>query len=113
VALFDKIVEERIRAAQQEGAFDNLPGRGKPLDLEDDIGVPEDLRLGYRVLKNSNCLPVEMQLRKEFVNLRALLNAAPDETTRRELHRELNLVVLNLNLKGRRLASLDLPQAGC
>jgi hypothetical protein len=113
MAFFDKIVEERIRAAQQEGAFDNLPGRGKPLDLEDDIGVPEDLRLTYRVLKNSNCLPVEMQLRKEYVNLRALLNATLDETTRRELRRELNLVVLSLNLKGRRLASLDLPQAGC
>ena len=113
MALFDKIVEERIRAAQQEGAFDNLPGRGKPLDLEDDIGVPEDLRLTFRVLKNSNCLPVEMQLRKEFVNLRALLNAALDETTRRELRRELNLVALKLNLKRRSLASLDLPQAGC
>jgi DnaJ homologue, subfamily C, member 28, conserved domain len=110
MAFFDLIVEERIRAAQQEGAFDNLPGRGRPLDLEDDSGVPEDLRLTYKVLKNSNCLPVEMELRKEFFNLRKLLNAAVDETTRRELRRELNLIALNLNLKTRRSASLDLPQ---
>jgi hypothetical protein len=107
---FDRIAEERIRTAQQEGAFDNLPGKGKPLNLEDDNGVPEDLRLTYKVLKNSNCLPVELELRKEFFNLRKLLNAAIDEPTRRELRRELNLIALNLNLRKRGPASLDLSQ---
>ena len=106
---FDAIVEERIRTAQQEGAFDNLSGKGKPLNLEDDSAVPEDLRLTYKVLKNSNCLPIEMELRKEYFNLRKLLNAAIDEPTRRELRRELNLLALNLNLKHRRSSS-DLPQ---
>ena len=110
MSFFDRIVEERIRAAQAEGAFDNLPGRGRPLDLDDDNGVPEDLRLAFKVLKNSNCLPIEMELRKEFFNLRKLLNAAIDEPTRRELRRELNLLALNLNLRTRHVASLDLPQ---
>lgn len=110
MSFFDRIVEERIRAAQAEGAFDNLPGRGRPLDLDDDNGVPADLRLAFKVLKNSNCLPIEMELRKEFFNLRKLLNAAIDEPTRRELRRELNLLALNLNLRTRHVASLDLPQ---
>jgi hypothetical protein len=51
-----------------------------------------------------------MELRKEFFNLRKLLNAAVDESTRRELRRELNMIALNLNLKSRHVASLDLPQ---
>ena len=110
MGLFDRIVEERIRAAQQDGAFDNLPGRGKPLDLEDDSAVPEDLRLTLKILRNAGCLPVEMELRKEFFNLRRLLSAAIDEPTRRELRRELNLIALNLNLKSRRFASLEVPQ---
>jgi hypothetical protein len=110
MSFFDRIVEERIRAAQAEGAFDNLPGKGKPLNLDDDSGVPEDLRLAFKVWKNANCLPIEMELRKEFFNLRKLLSAAIDETTRRELRLELNMIVLNLNLKRRHLASLDLPQ---
>lgn len=110
MSFFDRIVEERIRAAQAEGAFDNLPGKGKPLNLDDDSGVPEDLRLAFKVLKNANCLPIEMELRKEFFNLRKLLSAAIDEATRRELRLELNMIVLNLNLKTRHLASLDLPQ---
>ena len=110
MGLFDTLVEKRIKAAQQEGAFDNLPGKGKPLNLEDDSGVPEDLRLTFKILKNANCLPIEMELRKEYFNLRKLLDAAIDEPTRRELRRELNLIALNLNLKCRRTASMDLPQ---
>jgi hypothetical protein len=110
MGFLDAIVEERIKAAQQEGAFDNLPGKGKPLNLDEDSGVPEDLRLTFKVLKNANCLPPEIELRKEFFNLRKLLNAAIDEPTRRELRRELNLIALNLNLKTRHVAILDLPQ---
>jgi hypothetical protein len=108
MGFFDAIVEERIRAAQQEGAFDNLPGKGKPLNLDDDAGVPDDLRLTYKILKNANCLPVEMELRKEFFTLRGMLNATVDEQTRRELRRELHLIALSLNLKNRHLAALDI-----
>jgi hypothetical protein len=98
---FDKIVEERIQQAQEDGVFDNLPGKGKPLKLEDDSFVPEDLRLTYKILKNSNCLPADVELRKQIFNFRQLLNAAIDEQTRRELRRELNLLVLKFNLKHR------------
>ena len=110
MAFFDRIVEEKIRTAQAEGAFDNLPGNGKPLNLDDDSGVPEDLRLAFKVLKNADCLPIEMELRKEFFSLRKLLNAAIDEHTRSELRRELNLIALSLNLRTKHLAALDLPQ---
>ena len=110
MGFLDAIVEERIKAAQQEGVFDNLPGKGKPLNLDEDSAVPEDLRLTFKVLKNANCLPPEIELRKEFFNLRKLLSAAIDEPTRRELRRELNLIALNLNLKTRHVATLDLPQ---
>src|SRR5262245_20503431 len=106
----DALVEDRIKSAQQEGAFDNLPGKGKPLNLEDDSTIPKDLRLTYKILKNSGCLPIEMELRKEFFNLRKLLDAAIDEPTRRALRRELNMIALNLNLKSRHTASLDIPE---
>jgi hypothetical protein len=107
----DKIVEERIQRAQEDGVFDDLPGKGKPLKLEDDSFVPEDLRLTYKILKNSNCLPVEIELRKQIFNLRQLLNATIDEKTRRELRRELNLLVLKFNVKQWRAISGALPEA--
>jgi hypothetical protein len=93
-----RLAEDRIEEAQREGLFDNLPGKGKPLSLDDDSGVPEDLRLTFKILKNSNCLPIEMELRKEIYNLRQLIDAAIDPETRREMRRELNFLMLRLNV---------------
>ncbi len=45
-----RLVEDRIQKAQEEGVFDNLPGKGKPLNLDDDSIIPEDLRLTFKVL---------------------------------------------------------------
>ena len=50
---FSKIIEERIRKAQEKGAFENLEGAGKPLDLKDDSHIAEDLRLAHKILKNA------------------------------------------------------------
>jgi len=61
-AALERLAEERIRDAIQRGEFDNLPGRGKPLNLEDDRHIPDDLRLAYKVLKNADCLPPELEL---------------------------------------------------
>jgi hypothetical protein len=93
-----RLAEDRIEEAQRKGLFDNLPGKGKPLNLDDDSGVPEDLRLTFKILKNSNCLPIEMELRKEIYNLRQLIDAAIDPETRREMRRELNFLMLRLNV---------------
>ena len=89
-----KLAEEKIREAMDEGLFDNLPGKGKPLPLDDDSSVPEDMRLAFKILKNAGCLPIEMEVRKEIYSLRQLLNATIDEDTRRELRRELNFLLL-------------------
>jgi hypothetical protein len=110
VDFLHRIAEERIKKAQEEGAFDNLPGKGKPLPLDDDSAVPEDLRLAYKILKNSNCLPIEMELRKEIFSLRQLMEAAIDEETRQSLRQQLNHRILNLDLLRRGAASPDLPQ---
>jgi len=110
VEYLHRLVEDRIQKAQEEGAFDNLPGKGKPLNLDDDSIIPEDLRLAFRVLKNAHFLPIEVELRKEIFNLRQLLNAAIDPDSRRELRRELNLLILHFNTRRPRAATLDLPQ---
>ena len=51
---FEKIIESRIKKAQADGAFDNLPGSGQPLNLDDDRHIPEDLRMAHKVLKNAD-----------------------------------------------------------
>jgi hypothetical protein len=104
-------VEERLQKAQDEGAFDNLPGKGKPLILDDDSTIPEDLRLAFKLLKNANYLPIEMELRKEIFNLRQLLSAAIDPEVRQEIRREMNLTILDFNLRRAGAAIYDLPQS--
>ena len=94
----ERIAEERIRAAQDEGLFDNLPGKGQPLQLDDDSAVPEELRLTFKILRNAGYLPIEMEIRKEIYSLQQLLNATIDEGTRRELRRELSFLLLKENL---------------
>ena len=57
----DGIVEQRIQEAQARGEFDGLPGQGKPLELDDDRLVPQDVRVAYRILRNAGCVPPEVE----------------------------------------------------
>jgi hypothetical protein len=85
------IAEERIREAIERGEFDRLPGFGKPLPPDDAAGVPEELRLSFKLLRNAGMLPEEMQLRKEMVTLEDLLRCARDEAERKRLNTELTV----------------------
>ena len=53
---FDKLVENKIREAQEQGVFDNLARKGQ-LDFEDESSVPEDMRLAMRMLKSQGLTP--------------------------------------------------------
>ncbi len=53
------VAEEKIREAERRGMFDNLPGAGKPLLLEDDSHIAPELRMAYTILKNSGHLESE------------------------------------------------------
>lgn len=72
------LVEERIQAAMKAGAFENLPGRGKPLQLEDNPFVPLELRLAYKVLANANVAPDWIELDKNVRTAREALEKAVD-----------------------------------
>ena len=89
---FAKIVEERIRKAQKKGEFDNLEGSGKPLNLLNDQTVPEELRLAYKILKNADCLPPEVHLRKEIRATEDLLAGMADTTQKFRTLKKLNFL---------------------
>ncbi len=95
--LFRRIAEERIRGAMARGEFDNLPNRGKPLNLDQDSGIPEDLRMAHKILKNAGCLPPELELRREICSLRELMQGVDDDEARRRQMRQLNMKLLKLN----------------
>lgn len=96
--IFDKIAEERIRESIQEGEFDNLPGKGKPLQLEDDRHLAADLRLAYKILKNADCLPPEVELRKEIRTTEDMLAGMKDTQEKYRAMKKLNYLILKLNV---------------
>ena len=61
-----KVAERKIQEAIDEGKFDNLPGKGKPIIFDDDPMTPAHLRMANRILKNANVLPEWMQVQKEL-----------------------------------------------
>lgn len=81
----EHIAESRLAEAIARGEFADLPGFGRPLDLEDLSGVAPELRASYLLLKGAGVLPEEMQVRKELLALHDLLAACEDEGVRTDL----------------------------
>ena len=79
----------------ERGELRDLPGEGKPLSLDDDSAVSEELRVAYRVLKNAGFLPPELQLRKEVCEAEQLLQQLP-ESARSRARARLELLQLRL-----------------
>ena len=102
MSYFWRIAEERIKEAQRAGAFDNLPGKGKRLDLEDLSCVPEDLRIGYLILKNAHVLPPEAELLKDIHTIEDLLKHVEDEGERRALAKSIQFKLIRLDMLKRR-----------
>jgi hypothetical protein len=70
--MLDFLAEKKLLEAVSRGEFDDLPGAGRPLDLDDDALVPEDLRLAYRMLKNAGFVPPEVEALNEIAALERL-----------------------------------------
>ena len=107
---FEKIVEERIRRAFENGEFDDLSGAGEPLALEDDSCVPEELRLAYKILKNAECLPPEIELRKEIEKTEDLLAALPDTAEKYRILKKLNFLIFKVNTVRRASIANEIPE---
>ncbi len=108
---FWKIAERRIAEAMLNGEFDDLANKGKPIQFEDETWIPEDLRMAYRFLKNAGCIPPELEIRNEVVNLCELLNTLDDDKERLKKIRELNFKLMKLNMNRKKpLTFEDFPE---
>src|SRR5438105_2997577 len=96
---FQKIADEQIAEAIARGEFDNLPGAGRPLNLDDYFSTREDLRMGLGMLKSNGFIPAEIELLKEIRALEeqvAEWPGKPDEVAR--LRRELEEKTVRFNM---------------
>ncbi len=94
-----KGVDSSIEEAMKRGDFDNLPGKGKPLRLDEYFDTPEELRVGYSMLKSAGFVPEEAELLKEIGALKEKLAQTRDEGERKQLQRQINDRQLKYNLQ--------------
>ena len=105
---FEKIAEQKIQEALARGEFDDLPGAGQPIDLDEYFRTPEPIRMAYSILKSARCVPEEIELMKEVQALEDALARAPergeeDEQSRARVRRRLRDTRLQLALALERL----------
>jgi len=84
--MLDFLAEQKLADAVSRGELDNLPGAGRPLELEDAALVPEELRLAYRILKNAGHVPPEVEQLNDIAQLERLVcDGNPDSRAARKL----------------------------
>lgn len=94
-----KLADERIEKSMREGEFENLEGAGRPLRLEDDSMVPEDLRMAYKILRNSGHVPPQIADEKEIRTVVEMLEQCEDEQTRYRQMQKLNYLITRWNIR--------------
>ncbi|NWG07345.1 MAG: DUF1992 domain-containing protein [Chloroflexi bacterium] len=95
---FDKLIEEKIKQAQERGEFDNLSGKGKPIDLNAYFETPEDVRVAQSVLKNGGFTSREVELLNEIAALKQMLVSASDEKNKQEIQKQIQEKQIEFNL---------------
>jgi hypothetical protein len=107
LGMLDELIERRITEAMREGEFDDLPGKGKPLDLQEPYGDHGNW-LALKILRNSGFVTDEVRYRKEIEILRARLESAESQSEAKALVREINAIILKLNTMGTNIKPTDI-----
>lgn len=87
---YETFIEKQIQKAIAEGKFDNLEGKGKPINLDDYFATPEDIRVGYSVLKANKIVPEEIDRLKEIGDLKEKIKNCTGAEEREKLTKILN-----------------------
>ena len=111
LGIFEQRVEEVILAAMQRGELDDLPGSGKPLPVEEDMLVPEEMRMAYKILKNAGLVPPEIATRRAMEETRKAIRMSRDQAETLKLARKLNYLSMQLDESGQRMAQLMLHES--
>lgn len=97
LSFLNQMAERKIADAIDSGELTTAKFKNKPLKFEDDSFVPQDLKMAYKILKNSGYVPEEVHLRKEIYNLEQLISQTDDVHTRLKQMKKLNVLLMKLD----------------
>jgi len=63
---WESLIDQKIRKAMEQGEFDDLPGKGKPIDTSENPFEDPEMRLAYRMLRNAGFAPSWIEERKDI-----------------------------------------------
>jgi len=63
---WESLIDQKIREAMEQGEFDDLPGKGKPIDTSENPFEDPEMRLAHRMLRNAGFAPSWIEERKDI-----------------------------------------------
>ncbi len=104
------LIDEQIKDAIRQGHFADLPGAGKPLNLDDDAHTPDHLRVAHKIMRDNDLVPdwivqgreLDAAREKLLDDVRRAAHAKPGSAALDALHaaaKQYNRQVLSYNLK--------------
>lgn len=93
------LAEQKINDALRKGTLTPERLKGKPLKFEDDSFVPAELKMAYKILKNSGYLPPEVTERREVKQLEDLIEHSEDEHERLRQMKKLQILLMKVDAR--------------
>jgi len=97
-SVWENIAENRIAEAFEQGEFENLPGKGRPLDLTAYFNTPSQDRMAFSILKNAGVMPSEVELMSEVEELERRLQNCNNQAEAHPLKQRLQAQRVKLTL---------------
>lgn len=63
---WESLIDQKIREAMEQGEFNDLSGKGSPIDLAENPYEDPDWRTAHRLLRNAGFAPSWIEERKEI-----------------------------------------------
>ena len=101
--MFNKTVESLLQEAIARGEFDDLPNKGKPLDLTEYFNTPEELRVASSILKNAGVKPSEVELLRQIAELKNRLARCEDSGEQATIHARIETLQMEFSIAMERI----------
>lgn len=101
-----RIAEQRIAQAIEDGTLKTDGWKNRPLPLDDDRFVPDDLKMAYKIMKNSGFVPPEIETRKEIQKLEDLIAETEDSHQRVKQMKKLDVLMKKIDAQRSKPSSI-------
>jgi len=100
MSTLDEHIAQSLRESQRSGELQSATNWGKPLDLDDGYAqTPEELRMGFKALKDAGFVPPEVETMKQIAALRETIDASPDAPEAEAMRRRMSELQQHLALR--------------